>query len=79
MLPVAASIAMQSDLFLVVGTSMVVYPAASLIHYTPVTTPRFIVDPKIPELGGIDNLTKIRDKASTGMERLKEILLEEYV
>ncbi len=76
MIEVAAHHASQSDIFLVVGTSLVVYPAAGLIHYVPVESPKFVVDPKTPEIGSIPYLTMIADKASTGMDTVKKQLLE---
>jgi len=76
MIEVAAHHASEADIFLVVGTSMVVYPAAGLIHYVPVESPKFVVDPKIPEVGSIPYVTMIADKASTGMEKVKKQLLE---
>src|SRR5688572_8842356 len=59
MIEVAADHAAHSDIFLVVGTSMVVYPAAGLIHEVPVESPKFVVDPKIPEVGSIPYVTMI--------------------
>ncbi len=76
MMDVATDHASQADIFLVVGTSMVVYPAAGLIHYVPVESPKFVVDPKIPEVGSIPYVTMIADKASTGMEKVKMQLLK---
>ncbi len=76
MIEVAAHHASQADIFLVVGTSMVVYPAAGLIHYVPVESPKFVVDPKIPEVGSVPYVTMIADKASTGMEKVRRQLLE---
>ena len=76
MIEVAVHQASHAHIFLVVGTSMVVYPAAGLIHYVPVESPKFVVDPKIPEVGSIPYLTMIADKASTGMEKVKKQLLE---
>ncbi len=76
MIEVAAHQASQADFFLVVGTSMVVYPAAGLIHYVPIESPKFVVDPKIPEVGSIPYLTMIADKASMGMDTVKRHLLE---
>jgi NAD-dependent deacetylase len=72
----AAAIASKADIFLVVGTSMVVYPAASLIHYVSYDTPKFVVDPKLPEVGNVPMLQMIADKASTGMERVKKELMK---
>ncbi|HEY5825931.1 MAG TPA: Sir2 family NAD-dependent protein deacetylase, partial [Cyclobacteriaceae bacterium] len=75
MMEEAARLASQADLFVVVGTSMQVYPAAGLIDYVKRDVPKYLVDPKIPDLSHIPNLQSISDKASTGMVKLKEILL----
>lgn len=72
----AAEYARRSDIFLVVGTSMVVYPAAGLIDYVPFETPKYIVDPNIPQISHIPYLYKIPEKASTGMEKVKKELLK---
>ena len=68
MMDVAAAYAAKADIFIVVGTSMVVYPAASLIHYVPHDTMKYIVDPKLPDVGNLPFTKLIEDKASTGME-----------
>jgi NAD-dependent deacetylase len=65
---VAASYAAQADVFIVVGTSMVVYPAAGLIHYVPHDSMKYIVDPKRPDVSNLPFTRFIEDKASTGME-----------
>lgn len=64
----AARHASQADLFIVVGTSMVVYPAAGLIDYVPNETMKYIVDPKLPDIRPMRYLKLIEDKASSGME-----------
>lgn len=71
----AAHLAADADIFLVVGTSMVVYPAAGLIEYVPRQIPKYIVDPGNPEVRPYSNLTFITEKASTGMEKVKKILV----
>jgi NAD-dependent deacetylase len=76
LMDVAAQVAAQADVFLVVGTSMVVYPAASLIHYVPMETMKYVVDPKLPDIGHLPYLKMIQDKASTGMEIVRKELLE---
>lgn len=78
LMDVAASYAAKADVFLVVGTSMVVYPAASLIHYVPMETMKFVVDPKLPDIGQLPFLKMIQDKASTGMEVVRKELLEMF-
>jgi NAD-dependent deacetylase len=74
MIEVAADIAANADVFLVVGTSMVVYPAAGLIDYVPDSVKKYVVDPKKPEILHVPNLEFIVDKASTGMERVRKLL-----
>ena len=74
----AAVITSQADLFAVVGTSLVVYPAAGLIHATVPGTPCFIVDKKIPETTGVSGLVRIEMPATTGMEKLKDLLIRDY-
>ena len=76
MMETASRIAMESDIFLVIGTSMQVYPAAGLIDYTPYEIPKFLIDPNAPGLG--KEVTVIQEKASSGMEKLKEILLDKH-
>jgi NAD-dependent deacetylase len=76
LMDVAAQYASQADIFLVVGTSMVVYPAASLIHYVSMEAVKYVVDPKLPDIGNLPYLKMIQDKASTGMEKVKAELLE---
>ena len=78
MMEVAASIAAEAEIFLVVGTSMVVYPAAGLIDYVPSEVPKFIVDPKVPEVRQFSNLHFIPEKASVGMEIVKARLMNDY-
>lgn len=72
----AAHLASICEIFVVVGTSMVVYPAAGLVEYAPRFAPKFIVDPGTPEVRSYPNLTFIQEKASTGMEKLKGFLLD---
>ena len=76
LMDVAAMHAAKADVFVVVGTSMVVYPAAGLIHYVPHDVVKFVVDPKLPDMAHIPFLTMIEEKASTGMEKVREKLRE---
>lgn len=75
MIEVAADYASRAEIFLVVGTSMLVYPAAGLINYVRYDVPKFLVDPKVPDISYIRNLEIIEDKASTGLQHLKNKLL----
>jgi len=74
MIEVAANISADADLFLVVGTSLAVYPAASLIDYAPDHVKKYVVDPKRPPVLHAPNLEFIELGASKGMEKVKEIL-----
>lgn len=76
LMDVAIREASEADIFLVVGTSMVVYPAAGLIHYVPYDSLKYVVDPKLPDLPAIPYLKTFGEKASTGMEKVKKELLE---
>ncbi len=69
-------IAEKADIFLVVGTSMAVYPAAGLIDYTPSHIPKYLIDPNSVKVDGINNLTVIPQKASIGLPVLAEQLLK---
>lgn len=71
----AADIADSADIFIVVGTSLVVHPAASLIHCVPRNTPKYIVDPNLPDVGDIDNLIGIAQNATLGLPLLADELL----
>jgi NAD-dependent deacetylase len=68
MMDKACSIASKADLFLVVGSSLMVYPAASLIEYAPKSIPKFIIDPFIPNIYHIENITTIEATAVKGMK-----------
>jgi NAD-dependent deacetylase len=75
MMEVAAAIAAQADVFIVVGTSMVVYPAAGLINYVPHDSMKYIVDPHRPDVGNVPFTKFIEEKASTGMEVVRREIL----
>lgn len=67
----AASIASTADVMLVVGTSLAVYPAASLVMYIRPEVPIFLVDPGNPSVGLIRNpLRHIRERAAVGLPEL---------
>jgi NAD-dependent deacetylase len=64
----------SADIFVVVGTSLVVYPAAGLVDFARQEVPKFIVDKRIPESSHIRNLTAIEQPASAGVRHLQEML-----
>jgi len=71
----ASEIASQADIFIVIGTSMVVYPAASLIGFTQPDIPKYYIDPKAFNVSGISNITIIPKKAGEGVPELVNQLL----
>lgn len=75
----AMQIAQEADIFVVIGTSLVVYPAAGLINCVRRGVPIFYIDPNPADVSGIPGITVIREKATKGMEILKEILEKDYV
>ncbi|HNG64204.1 MAG TPA: NAD-dependent deacylase [Ferruginibacter sp.] len=77
MMEYAASIVRDCDYFVVIGTSLQVYPAASLLYYTPADVPKFIIDKKIPATERQPNLTRIEMPATEGVKELKRILSKE--
>jgi NAD-dependent deacetylase len=70
----AIELVMKADIFLIVGTSLVVYPAASLVHYVSPAVPKFIIDKKIPFTSTSNNITAIEKSASEGMQELIPML-----
>jgi len=77
MLETAAALASQADIFLIVGTSLQVYPAASLMRFAPPGTPCYYVDPRPQlnyELRTMPNLTVIEAPASTGVDEVARLL-----
>ncbi len=64
----AALIMGIADIFLLIGTSLQVYPAAGLIHYVADETPKFIIDKKIPPIGALKNVKIIEATATIGIE-----------
>jgi len=78
MLSKAIEITEKADILIIIGTSMQVYPAANLIHYTKSDIPIYFIDPK-PSINesAFNNLTVIAEKASTGVSKVVAKLLKE--
>jgi NAD-dependent deacetylase len=68
----AIKIAQKADIFLVVGTSMQVYPAASLIDFVPYDAPKYIIDQKIPYTNS--GVIPIEKPATEGMKEFLKII-----
>ena len=74
----ATRIVEKADILVVVGTSLAVYPAASLVHYARRGVPIYLVDPGQPDVAMIRNhLTHIRERAAIGMPQLLETLVSD--
>ena len=77
MMDIALDIADEADIFIVVGTSLNVYPAASLVYVVRDGVPIYVVDPNIPAMQKRANLTFIAEPATVGLTQLAEQLLAE--
>jgi NAD-dependent deacetylase len=74
MIEEAVRIVRQADIFAVVGTSLVVYPAAGLVNYAPPYIPKYIIDKKIPYTSSIGHLTLIEKPATEGVKEFSNLL-----
>jgi len=74
MMEEAMTLVQACDYFVVVGTSLQVYPAASLLYYAAPDLPKFIIDKKIPATEQQHNLHVIEMPATEGVAELKRIL-----
>lgn len=70
----ATDIVRTADIFLVIGTSLNVFPASRLINYVPAGIPRYIIDPDAGVSDGLENFNLIQAEASEGVENFIEIL-----
>jgi len=71
----AALVMGTADIFVLIGTSLQVYPAAGLLHYVPEDAVKYVIDKKIPPTGNIKNLKLIEQTATEGIQiLLKELL-----
>lgn len=75
----AAKIAETADIFIIVGTSLNVYPAAGLINYVPSGIPIYLIDPGDVVAHRSHNVNYIKEKASVGVKQCVGILIDKYV
>ncbi len=75
MITKAMKIMSEADIFILVGSSLQVYPAAGLVDYVPHHVPKYIIDKKIPYSSAPANFFFIEKPATEGVEELKKILL----
>jgi len=75
----AAEISAEADIFVVVGTSLQVYPAAGLVGYANKAIPKFIIDPHTPDVSShYKNVTYITETATVGVPQLAELLIRDF-
>lgn len=79
MMEVAIQEAQMADIFLIVGTSLAVYPAAGLMHHTQSNIPKYIIDPNMPDVQTEPNLFLFEEKGGTGVTKVASILREKYL
>ncbi len=79
MMDLAVQEAFSADIFIVAGTSLVVYPAAGLVDFIPNTVPKFVVDPSIPSISNQQNLLLYEEPASTGLPKVRDFLIENHL
>lgn len=70
----AAEISAQADIYIVIGTSLNVYPAAGLLNFVPDDAPIYLIDPKPVQWNSTKRFHHIMKGASEGMKELTEIL-----
>jgi NAD-dependent deacetylase len=74
----AINLAKKADFFLVIGTSLQVYPAAGLVDYVPNMADLFLIDPNGAALSMSRRVKVFSEKATSGMEKVKELLMENF-
>ncbi len=70
MMEVAMEITRQADIFIVIGTSLQVYPAAGLVDYVKPDVPVYVIDPNLPRFAQRENLFLIPKKGTEGMQQV---------
>ena len=74
MLNAAIDEAEKADIFVIIGTSLNVYPAAGLVQYAPADCPVYLIDPDAVSGGNLRSVTHIRKGASAGMRELLTLI-----
>jgi len=76
MIETAARLCSTADIFMLIGTSLAVYPAAGLINYVPSRVTKYIIDPNIPYIQSSRNIRAIEEKATVGVPAVVEQLMQ---
>jgi NAD-dependent deacetylase len=77
MIETAMNICTKADIFMLIGSSLAVYPAAGLVGYVGHEVTKYIVDPRIPVVYNLTQLVKIEEKATIGVPKLVDKLLND--
>ena len=64
----------DADIFLLVGSSLAVYPAAGLIDFVRPEAPKYVIDKNIPDVKRYRNIIPIERTATQGVSELKRLL-----
>ncbi|MGY3055574.1 NAD-dependent deacetylase [Pedobacter sp. UYEF25] len=75
MIEKASVLCSQADIFILVGSSLAVYPAAGLLEFVPSDAVKYIIDPKIPSISAYQHVVKVEEKAVAGIASVKKLLL----
>jgi NAD-dependent deacetylase len=75
MIAEAANICATAEIFILVGSSLAVYPAAGLVNYVPHHITKYIIDPNIPSVNQRGPVVKIEERATKGVPNLVAKLL----
>jgi len=79
MIEKAALTCQAADIFILVGSSLAVYPAAGLVNFVPGNVTKYIVDPKIPYMSQDSSFIKIEEKATVGVPSLVSELIDQLI
>ena len=78
MMELAVQEALHADIFIVIGTSLQVYPAANLLDFVQPRTPIYLIDPHADSLNTSEKVIKISENGSIGVPQLVEELIKNY-
>jgi NAD-dependent deacetylase len=79
MMEVAVEEVITADIFIVIGTSLQVYPAAGLLEYARSSTPIYVIDPNMPNISHRSSLHLIEEVGSIGMKIVKQQLINDFI
>lgn len=75
---IAIKLCEKADIMIIIGTSLNVYPAAGLLHYTKKNCKKYLIDPQIVNISD-KNITFVKQKASSGVKQVVDEILSEYL